>query len=193
MKNDQRTFIAIKLPDEIQKQITEFEDSFRVKTGFKGRLIASEKIHITIKFLGDTNLEKFDEIKDRLNMLTEKVGKFKLKIKGVGVFPNLHRARILWLGIEELPDELLKLKKEIEKFISPLGFPEEKRRFKPHLTLSRLKKKLHEPEVDFIKNNHELSIGEFQVNEIEFIKSTLDPKGAIYETIEAFKLKKNRE
>lgn len=179
-----RTFIAIPFSTEIKQKINEFEEHFKQKAGYSGRLIPADKIHLTLKFLGDTNIDLFDKIEDRLSQVGYINIVFKVSICGIGVFPNLKYPRVLWLGLKTIPSELIKLKNDVEKIISPLGFPEEKREFHPHLTISRIKqKRLNTNEKKFIKNHQQFKIGELEVSKIEFIESHLTSKGAIYTTL----------
>ena len=180
----QRTFIAIPFSTEIKKKINEFEEYFKQTTGYSGRLIPADNIHLTMKFLGETDIDLFDKIEDRLAHVGYLNIVFRVSICGIGVFPNLKHPRVIWLGLKSIPPELIKLKNDIETVIAPIGFPEEKREFLPHLTISRIKKKkLTEIEKKFIKTNKKYDIGELEVNKIDFIESQLTSKGAVYTTL----------
>ncbi len=186
---NRRTFIAIPFNEKIKLKINEFEEYFKKKTGYSGRLIPADKIHLTMKFLGDTDIDLFDKIKDRLAHVGYLNIVFRVTIYGIGVFPNLKYPRVLWLGLKSIPSELIKLKNDIETVISPIGFAEEEREFCPHLTISRIKKKkLTEIEKKFIKNNKQFNIGELEVNKIDFVESQLSSNGAIYTTLHSIYL-----
>ncbi|MEJ2307218.1 MAG: RNA 2',3'-cyclic phosphodiesterase, partial [candidate division WOR-3 bacterium] len=109
---------------------------------------------------------------------------FDVSLKNVGAFPSTRKARILWVGIEEGEDNLIELFKAIDNKTSELGFEKEGRKFIPHITFGRVKKGKYS-----LTENIEFSFHPFPVKEITLFKSTLTPKGAIYETISAIPLR----
>jgi 2'-5' RNA ligase len=113
---------------------------------------------------------------------------FEIEFKGVGVFPNKKRIRIIWVGIDDA-DELKSLHELITSKL-PDKF-NEKRAFSPHITLARVKR-FNPLEMSLllqkVEQLSEIDVGTFTVNAIQLKKSTLTPKGPMYETIEEIKL-----
>jgi 2'-5' RNA ligase len=138
--------------------------------------VEKENLHITLKFFGET--DKLAPIKEKLGELEEEFAPFGVSLKGIGAFPSTQRAMVLWVGIEEGQSKLKELYSSIENKITCLGFEKEDRGFSPHITFGRVKKGKYS-----LPENLDFSFGSFPVNEITLFKSTLTPKGPIYEII----------
>lgn len=187
-----RTFIAINLNQEIKKTLSLLIDELDMldKGKKKIRWVKQEGKHLTLKFLGEISQEKALEIKNVLEVISEKFKPFILKIKGTGRFPpGGKNARVLWVGIEE-EKTLFALQSQLEGEMEKLGFPREQRKFRPHLTLGRVKtfSSLRETLL-LIDKYRERNFGEMEVEKITFIKSVLKPTGAEYSVISEFELK----
>jgi len=98
---------------------------------------------------------------------------FTVKLEGVGFFPNEKFVRVVWIGVGKGSEEIERLHEEVEK---RLGKDE---RFVPHVTVARAKGR-----VEVLKK--EFSSDEFEVGSFSLFKSTLTPKGPIYEVIASF-------
>ncbi|MDD3626776.1 MAG: RNA 2',3'-cyclic phosphodiesterase [bacterium] len=183
-----RTFIAISLSTEIKEKISKFEKDFQKIAGFKGRLISPEKIHLTLKFLGPTLEEKIPQIISELMVVESKTSPFQIEVKGVGAFPNLYHPNVLWVDIPIIPEQLERLQQFIEVKVETYGFAKDHRKFKPHLTISRIKTgKLLKPEIDFFNENKDLDFGVMTVTGFTFLESILRPEGAEYLSLGEFK------
>jgi len=148
----------------------------------KMKLVEIENIHYTIRFLGDTPLEKIDEIKKHLERV--KFDPFDIEVAGVGAFPNTYRPRIIWVGAKLNEEHITNLKLAIDKSLRELGYHLEKRKFTPHATIARVK--YVKDAIHLSASLDELaesSIGMMTVSEVTMKKSTLTPTGAIYENL----------
>jgi 2'-5' RNA ligase len=102
-----------------------------------GKLVASDKWHFTLRFLGSTSREARDTIVARLS--SANLGSvFKIRFGELGAFPTPRRARVLWLGVTRGGERLSDLAAIAEDAAHNAGFVAEARRFTPHLTLSRI-------------------------------------------------------
>ena len=166
-----RLFVAIELPVDVKKHISEFQES--VKESIEGFLRPVTEPHLTLHFLGD--VENPEEIIEKLDGV--EFSCFSLEIDEFGGFPNLKKPRVLWLGVNP-KNEITRLKHQMDK---ALGFELEEK-FVPHITIFRVKKskaaKKFSPEKLFLK-----------VNSFSLIKSTLTKEGPVYETLRVFKCK----
>jgi 2'-5' RNA ligase len=116
--------------------------------------------------------------------IEEEIPSFNVSLKEVGAFPSSRKAKILWVGIEEGGSNLVELFSTIEDKVSNLGFGKETRKFTPHITFARVKKGKYS-----LPENIDLSFDSFPINEVALFKSTLTPKGPIYEVLSAIPLR----
>jgi len=137
-----------------------------------------------LKFLGET--DKKTDIEKKIKEIENRFPPFDVSLKGVGAFPSPKRAKILWIGVKEGMDNLIDLFQAIDNKTADLGFEKEKRKFSPHITFARVKKGKYS-----LPENIEFSFAPFPVKEVTLFKSTLTPKGAIYETVFTLPLRDN--
>ena len=182
-----RCFIAIAISDEIRKAIGSIIE--KLGPGQKGlRWTTPENIHITLKFLGETDEKVVPDIKARLSSICSNSIPFTLNIHGTGVFPNPKHPNVLWVGIDK-SEEMKKLNMLIEGSLSELGFEKETREFSPHLTIGRVKdRKGIEPVIKGLYEFNETFLGTIHANEVLLMKSVLKPAGAEYSKVAVFKL-----
>src|SRR5512147_2437419 len=115
-----RAFLAFDLDSaEVKKKLTDAQ-MLAAKTGADLKLVETENIHMTIRFLGDVTLKMADKIFEE--MKTVQFKPFTVHIAGVGVFPNLSYPRVLWAGIAEGADQLKNVFMQLEPKLQGLGF-----------------------------------------------------------------------
>ncbi len=174
-----RTFIAVDLPDSFIDTIAKIQQELKGNI----KLVDPKQVHITMKFLGDVPEKKIPKIEDALSGV--KSEPFTARVQGVGAFPKPGYARVIYIGADPA-ETFTKLYAEVESALTSLGFKREKRLFTPHATLARVK---HNPEEarmrlrDTIEHLSDIEVGTMDVDTIKLKKSTLTPKGAIYETL----------
>ena len=101
------------------------------------RLVGQEKIHLTLKFLGDVAEDDLDNVKQALQPISERHPPFEVSTSSFGAFPSEKKPRILWAGIEEGSEHLRTVAEDVENLLAPAGFERETRPYVPHLTLGR--------------------------------------------------------
>lgn len=171
-----RTFIAVDLPKSFIPIIKNIQHELRIP-GIK--LVEPELVHITLKFLGDVHENSIQPIASALSHVRCKP--FQASIKGIGMFGF----RVIWLGAY---GNFKVLHEEIEKALQAFRF-EKDTRFSPHATLARVKMlKQKELILEKIKKLEDIEVGSFDVNSILMKKSTLTPKGPVYQTLREIKL-----
>ena len=175
-----RTFIAIELPKEIHDSFQKVQDDLKASMP-DVRWTKYGNVHLTLKFLGDVQISRIDAIKKAIRNIGGQFSPFTVSFTGIGGFPNTRKPRIVWVGLEKGTDKLVDMAKQIEASMNKLGFPREKRPFRPHLTIGRIRH-LSNPEA--MEKAFEQSgvggLGGFTVERISLIKSQLDPAGSIY-------------
>jgi len=175
-----RAFAAISIPESILDGIEQTTARLR-KLGLDAKYTKRSAIHLTLKFIGNIEEVLVEDISDALERSTRPGMRFSLVVKGVGVFPDFRKPRIIWAGIEAQP-LLTDLQRRVDSNLALLGFEPEKRVFSPHLTLARLKAARNVADLRrFVEEEGEdLSFGCFQVDEIHLYQSLLRPEGAEY-------------
>lgn len=183
-----RSFVAIPIPDNIKKNVQDFIEPLRVHDS-SIRWVKPEGIHITLKFLGDVEEERFE--REFFPEFTQLLGPFQpitVLIQGVGQFPPHGNPRIFWAGVEKGVQPLVNLAEAVDNFFEPFGFAKEKRKFSAHLTIGRVKQK---PSSGFFKTWHKESFplfGEFVADKVVFYRSELTKSGAVYSVLHEFNL-----
>ncbi len=181
-----RTFIAIPLSTECRTALSDIQAELR-RFGSDVRWTAIPSIHITLKFLGEINPVRLPELTGALRASAVPEG-FTLCLEGLGAFPDLRRPRVIWCGLGGDLTALSALQAEVESACIRTGFPPEDRPFRPHLTLGRVQERSNlQPLIDCIRIAPTHGC-EFAVEHYCIYKSTLTPKGAIYEVMESIEL-----
>jgi len=172
-------FVAIDLPESLREEISSI---FSYVKGVRGKFVEKENLHITLKFLGEVQPNIVNKVKEILSQI--EFEKFKVRVKGVGLFGN----RVLWVGISIGFDSIIKLHEIIDKRLYRLGF-EEDFRFHPHITILRIKNIMNRKDFEhFMEKFKNYEFGEFYVTEFKLKQSILRPEGPLYLDIESFKL-----
>jgi 2'-5' RNA ligase len=143
----------------------------------------AEKIHLTLKFLGDTRLDDVARIGEALTNATRDIKKFSFTPDGLGCFPNLKQPRVVWVGVKDSA-ALIAMQNRIETHIVPLGFPKEERAFSPHLTLGRVRREASRAEAasvgEAVRVRANQTFGTESVSRVILMKSDLQRGGSIY-------------
>jgi len=188
-----RSFIAAELPDELGIWLSQLQAQLKADKSPGVKWVDPYGIHLTLKFLGDVAIDKTDAITRAMETASQGISPFNLTIKDLGVFPNLRRVQVVWVGISGEVTKLSQLQQNIEANLARLGFAPESRAFKPHLTLARLRNQASPDERQkfgqFISDIKFEETYHFEVNVISLMKSQLTREGAIYSRINSVKLK----
>lgn len=176
-----RLFIAALLPDEIKNRLGEYLDVLKERV--QGvRWEKPEKLHITLKFLGNVEDAKAAQVSSLVEKSAAGCHPFQMEISNFGGFPDLGNPRILFVGMSENP-ALSALRQKIEEALEPLGFPKDNRRFVPHVTIGRIKDRLRIEEALPLPEKHA-----FTIDEVGVIKSEPRRDGSIYTPVRTFAL-----
>ncbi len=132
----QRLFIALNLPPELRRELHDATRELRELA--PGAWTRAENLHLTMKFLGQRPTTEVEPLTDLIGDVARGFPPLRLALRGVGAFPSLRRARIVWIGVEPEP-HLELLKHELETAGAALGYEIEGRAFRPHVTLGRLR------------------------------------------------------
>ncbi len=146
-------------------------------------------IHLTLKFLGDVGTGRVDSLLEAMDKATGEFEyrSFPLSLSGLGVFPSAREPRVLWAGVEGDLEALGRLQILMDEALYELGFARELRRFRPHLTLGRVRDRVSQPERrrigEVVRKARLAGAHNWEAGEIHLIRSTRTPGGAIYDSI----------
>ncbi|MFQ5824091.1 MAG: RNA 2',3'-cyclic phosphodiesterase [bacterium] len=186
-----RTFIAIEIPDSIHQKIANLQNELELKKE-KARISWTKpgNIHLTIKFLGNVEESRINSVAEAVESAVQPFSPFNFLVNNFGAFPNFRRPRVLWIGIENPTFQLIQIAQNIDDELSKIGFPREKRKFSPHLTVARVKSSLSQNFVQLLQKES-FEGGEVSVEEVVVMKSDLRPTGAVYTPLKKIRLKGN--
>ncbi len=174
-----RLFLALELPENIKKELIIQQNNLVRKLGVKGKT-HRDALHLTLKFIGDFETEKIDSLIKEIEKFTSKVHPFSLTLEKLSCFPDCLKPRIVFVSSTPL-QPVKAIAESLDSICSRFGVKEEKRPFKPHITIYRVKKqaKIEEKRVNPLR---------FEVNSITLFESVLKPDRAYYNPLKLFRL-----
>lgn len=179
-----RLFVAIEIPKEIRAAIALLLSEFRAISP-QTKWVRPDNLHLTLKFLGETDAAKLSEVQSTLNSI-HSAEPVTMDVRGVGFFPNAKRPRIFWTGLQ-VSSNLREIATEIDGAIHRLGLELESRPFTPHLTLARFNgASISTALQSAIAENAFRNLGSFSTHQFQLIESKLKSTGAEYTALQSF-------
>jgi 2'-5' RNA ligase len=147
------------------------------------RPVRPEQLHLTLRFLGDTEEDLVPDLKELMARSVEGVAPFQLAFEGVGAFPNARRPRVVWIGLQGA-EPLMEVARRLETGMVELGWKREKRGFRPHATVARIKHVRRMGRLSsLLERWQDRSFGSMEVRAVHLKRSELRPEGAIHTTV----------
>jgi RNA 2',3'-cyclic 3'-phosphodiesterase len=175
-----RAFVAFPIPEMITIRICDIQErlkSYRLPV----RWVKPENVHLTLKFFGEISLSTINDIGKVLEDTVRVYAPLMFFIKGLGIFPNIKKPRVLWIGISGDIKPLSEIQANLETNLEKKGFAKENRPFKSHLTLGRIKGDIYPENLfDILRSFSNFTSEPFEVKELVLYKSELNPSGALY-------------
>ncbi len=184
-----RLFFAVPISGEIKDMIDRAISSFPV-TDPPWRWIPSRNYHLTLRFLGDTDEDKIHSLEESAARVASATGSFDISFGEFGAFPHFRRPRVIFFRVEEGKEQLAELAGEMEEEMRKLGFEPERRKFRAHLTLARIKRSL--PRAVKVKMESVAPLDSTvrqRVDHIDLMQSILGRGGAEYSRLSRFELR----
>jgi 2'-5' RNA ligase len=174
-----RLFIGIKFDPATIEKITRSLKPFK-KISTPIRWVKPENIHLTLKFIGEVNEERRFQIEEILGKINFRADPIEINISGFGKFGRNEDLNIFWAGIKKNPD-LTALYHEIENSLARINIERETRKFKPHLTLGRNRKRFNfKSFFPLIEKYANLPVVTFITASFQLFQSTLSAQGPTY-------------
>ena len=195
-----RVFLAVPLPEPVRAAVAEQVAALAAEE-WPVRWVAPEGAHLTLHFLGETTRDRVELLRLGLPRVVAAHDRFDLRTANLGVFPNLKRPRVVWLGLHGPAHRLETLRADLGAAVADLGYPVEPE-FRPHVTLGRvrdqgtaamplrnlpeaIRRRCWDPAKNDFGGPPPLPL---PVREVELVRSRLSHAGARYETIARFPL-----
>ncbi len=183
-----RVFVAINPSSEERARLAEASRALR-DADYPIRWVAPENVHLTLKFLGEVAEAQLPGVCAAVDESAKGLGALEMAVRDFGAFPNLRRPQVVWAGLEA-STALEALQSRVEGALADLGFPRERRAFRPHLTLGRAQKRTRVSDFDGLEELVKgLSYDDvYRVGGVDVMRSRLMPRGAIYDVVHTAEL-----
>lgn len=132
-----RFFIALEIPEQNKAEFQAIQDKLQTLIP-QARLMAVEKIHLTLTFIGDQPAELKEKLKTVIQETVRDIPSFNITPAYIDGFPSLHEPRVLWIGVKGDIDKLFLLAERIKDQLTYLNLPVDERRFTPHISIAKL-------------------------------------------------------
>lgn len=179
-------FIGIGLPRAYQDRVRGVTGGLGAGLGSKVSWTKPGNWHLTLKFLGDTDEERASDISDALSDVT--LSAFTMQAGGAGVFPRIQHPKVIWLGLRQGADECTALASAINDALDGIGITREKKQFRPHLTLGRVRKHARDNWQALLDAAGHEKWPAFTVDRFTLWQSDLQPTGAVHTVVQEFPL-----
>jgi 2'-5' RNA ligase len=174
-----RSFVALEVPAPAIEAIARVRRTLQAEPWCDDvRWVPDENLHVTLHFLGELPVERAPAIVDALHAAAASHSPFACSLSRVEAFPSARRARVIVVELSAA-DALAALARDIGEALTPLGFPPERRRFRPHVTLGRVRR----PPLRDVVLEASVEGSPFEAQEMVLFRSELRPEGAHYAPI----------
>ncbi len=178
-----RTFLALPLGQDVVDRLVAAQ---RELMGAEAnvRWVARENLHLTVKFLGSVEDADLAEVCRAARDLAGGCEPFEFAVRGLTAVPPAGQMRMVWAGVEEPSGRLARLAEAVEEAYAAMGFKRETRRFRPHLTLGRVKSGRNVAELRAgTARFAETDFGTQRAEELIVFASELTPDGPVYSSL----------
>jgi 2'-5' RNA ligase len=185
-----RTFVAVEIPLEVKEHARRLIEALR-GTPAKVKWVGPDAMHWTLKFLGDVDMLETPKICQAVARAVEPMAPFDVEARGAGAFPDLRRPRTVWIGMGQGSEPMVDMHDRIERELAGLGYRPEGRRFRPHLTIGRVRNSPQGIEElgRLIQEHADFETGLSTVYEVVVFASELGPDGPTHEPLGHAELK----
>jgi 2'-5' RNA ligase len=187
-----RLFVACEVPDDVKDAIGEVIATLRSRSGTAVRWIRPEGVHVTLKFLGEVSVRQLPAIKLAIQEAVVGHSPFELEFSNIGTFGGREGLRIMWVGIAGDVLRLEALVRAVNAALAVVGFEPERRPFRPHLTLGRVRDEIptrQRAEIEVAVGKMAVPPSAWRTAQVSLMRSRLTTAGASYEVLATFPLR----
>jgi len=139
--------------------------------------------HITLVFIGNTLETEIDLLQRLIEESFSDISSFNTRLKGIGVFPNSHKPKVLWLGLEDI-QSLMSTQNRLVELLQLHGFTIDNKPLKPHLTLARIRNAGHLTSFDSLLYRYQYFTSEpSEINLVVLYESVQTINGPVYKPL----------
>jgi 2'-5' RNA ligase len=179
-----RTFVAVEISPEVRGRVADLIKQLKT-SGADFKWVESQNLHFTLNFLGDVDERQIHEVCVAVTDAVATIEPFDITCQGAGAFPHGENPRVVWVGVEEGSEQMCALQAATEEALAALGFKREQRRFRPHLTIGRVRRgagRLREL-TEQLEKHADFAAGVTIVDEAVVFSSRLERAGPVYEPL----------
>lgn len=188
-----RVFLAIDMPPDVREAVAAAQQAL-MRTGARVSWVREENIHLTLVFLGEVIPKRIATVCEAMDAICSQAPGFSVRVAGAGFFGSPSHPRILWVGIVDPPDALTALQRALTDRLAGRGFEVDRKRFKPHLTIGRVRGAAG---VDALTSAlamaNNASFGTVPVQRVFLMQSHLESQGVRYTICHESELKGTRD
>jgi len=182
-----RAFVAIRPPPDVISDVGAILSRLR-SSDADFRWESVEKLHATVKFLGNVGESMLPLVYDATRRSAGDLGPFEVVFEKLGGFPDARHPRVVWVGCRDVSGSLETFKGRLDDALTPLGFEKDDRAFKPHITLGREKSPRGLPHLLSLLENLTFEPRSASIDGIVVLKSVLHSQGAEYSLLHSIQL-----
>lgn len=187
-----RLFVACEIPEDARELITGVIADLRQRSGESVRWIRPEGLHLTLKFLGEVPVKKLPSVKLAIQEAVTGHSPFNLEFSQIGTFGGREGLRLMWVSVAGDVLRLEALVKATNAALAVIGFEPERRPFRPHLTLGRVKDDVPtraRAEIEVAVGRVEVAEYTWRTAQVSLMRSRLTRGGAQYDVLATFPLR----
>ena len=184
-----RLFVGVELPGAVRAEVDAAVGRLRsrigrVAPGLDARWVESDKLHVTVWFLGEVGDDRLDAVTSALAK-PFRTAAFSLRVAGFGAFPASGPPRVIWMGIPQGGRELRSVNAETADRLAPLGFEPERKLYSAHLTIARVRdpRSARGRALRDVLDAEPAAVTPFTVTSMTVFHSRLSPKGSQYDVL----------
>jgi 2'-5' RNA ligase len=187
-----RLFVACEVPEDARETIGGIIETLKARSGSAVRWIRPDGVHVTLKFLGEVPVKQLPAVKLAIQEAVVGHSPFELEFSNIGTFGGREGLRLMWVGIAGDVLRLEALVRAVNAALAVVGFEPERRPFRPHLTLGRVRDEIptrQRAEIEVAVGKMDVPPTGWRTTHVSLMRSRLTPQGAIYEVLATFPLR----